>query len=178
MEFKDFKNNIVKANTHKVFTVTNSYGIRQAWRYLVKDKKIDQSTISEHKFNEVIKEMHKAFVEYILKGHDIKLPHGMGTLEIRKTVHSPRYKGNKLINPYPIDWNNTLKLWYQDKEAFENKILIRLENKTVFRILYNKKNAQYKNQVYYKFTPARSFKLLLKKQALDNNIDSPLIYKQ
>ncbi len=178
MQFEDFRAQTIKLNSPKKFSIRNSYGNRFIWRYLVKNKKIDPHIITESKFGEIIKETHKAIIKYILDGHDIKLPHGMGTLEIRKRILSPRLINNRLANVFPVDWGTTLKLWYQDEKARENKTLVRQEGRVVFKVYYNKKNAQYANQVFYKFTTARGFKLLLKQRALDNNIDSLLIHKQ
>jgi len=42
----------------------------------------------------------------------------MGTIEIRKRTYSPRIDSDgKVILHAPIDWQKTLRLWYEDEES-------------------------------------------------------------
>jgi hypothetical protein len=62
----------------------------------------------------------------------------MGTLEIRKKPARVSIVDGKLVTNLPIDWDATLKLWYEDKESFENKTLVRVESEEIFKVYYNK----------------------------------------
>ena len=42
-------------------------------------------------------------------------------------IYKLKFENNKLVTNLPIDWDNTLKLWQEDKEAYNNKTLIRME---------------------------------------------------
>ena len=59
-----------------------------------------------------------------IKGNDVTFPHRMGTLEARKIKSSISFKDGKLKTNLPVDWDKTLKLWYEDVESFNNKTLI------------------------------------------------------
>ena len=43
----------------------------------------------------------------------------MGRLELRKVNINPKIINGKLIVSKPIDWDRTLKLWYEDNESFK-----------------------------------------------------------
>ena len=60
----------------------------------------------------------------------------MGELEIVKTETFVNIKNNKIVTNLPINWNKTLELWYNDKEAKDSKIIIRDENKYIFRLCF------------------------------------------
>ena len=61
----------------------------------------------------------------------------MGTLEIRKYIVEPRIdKNGKFVFKAPIDWATTLKMWFEHKDARDNKILVRTEQRNIFRIIY------------------------------------------
>ena len=75
----------------------------------------------------------------------------MGRLEVRKRSNSIKFKDGKVVTDLPVNWDATLKLWYEDEESYNNKILIREENKETFRIHYNKIKANYNNKSFYQF---------------------------
>nr|DAU83974.1 MAG TPA: hypothetical protein [Crassvirales sp.] len=50
----------------------------------------------------------------------------MGTLEVRKIERNIRIgKDGEIITNLPIDWDSTLKLWYEDEESYKNKTIVR-----------------------------------------------------
>ena len=101
----------------------------------------------------------------------------MGSLEIRKRPTRVAIVDGKLVTSLPIDWDKTLKLWYEDKEAFDNKILVRIETEEVFKVYYNKQNANYNNKSFYEFKPNREIKRKLSKHAREGNLDAYLLNK-
>jgi hypothetical protein len=56
----------------------------------------------------------------------------MGTIELRKRPVTYDIKNGKLKVSAPIDWDKTLKLWYEDEESFNKKTLVKVEEKEIF----------------------------------------------
>jgi len=73
---------------------------------------------------------------------------------------------------YPIDWQATLKLWFEDEEAREQKLLIRTNSKYVYRVNFNKHDATFNNKIFYDFTLNRFIKKKLKININNGIIDS------
>jgi len=176
MNYSSFRKKVIKAKTKKKFRVTNSYGTKQAWRWLKKNKWLDlENPVTEKEFGAIIREVNKELVEHMFNGHDIILPHRMGRIEIRKYEPRIEYKDGKVQTNLPVNWQRTLNYWHQDPEAHKNKVLIRQEVKNVFRIIYVKKSANYKNKTFYQFVPHRDVKVELSQRIKDNKIDAFLL---
>lgn len=107
----------------------------------------------------------------IARGDTITLPSKMGKLELTKDQRGVYFdkNGNMKIT-YPVDWSATLKLWFEDAEAREQKILIRRNSKVVYKVHFNKYDATFNNKIFYDFTLNRFIKKKLK-----NNINNGLI---
>lgn len=175
MSYNEFRKKVLKADTKKnTFKVNNSAGIRQAYRYAITNKLIDKN-ISEKDYSTIIKRVNDYYQELLIEGKDALFPLKMGRLEIRKGESKVFYNNDKLIIKYPVDWNRTLKLWYEDKEAYDNKTVVRMEGKDRFKIYYNKEYANYKNKFYYQFIPTRTFKQRLKNKIINEGLDASLL---
>jgi len=112
--------------------------------------------------------------EEIASGNDFKIPHRMGVVELRKYDTSIRIgKDGKVYDNLPIDWNRTLELWYEDEESYKKKTLVKMEEKEIFTIYYNRNLATYKNQSYYEFKFNRDMKLMLKQKIKEGAVDAP-----
>ena len=96
----------------------------------------------------------------------------MGRLELRKYDAKIYLKDNKVVTNLPIDWDKTLRLWYEDKESYDNRTLVRMEEKEVFKIHYNRSKADYNNQTFYEFNPNRELRKELKKRIKDGKLDA------
>jgi hypothetical protein len=101
----------------------------------------------------------------------------MGTLEIRKRPTRIAVVEGKLVTNLPVDWDATLELWYQDEESYNNRTLVRIENEEVFKVYYNKKDANYNNKSFYEFKPNREIKRSLTKSAREGNLDAFVLKK-
>ena len=75
----------------------------------------------------------------------------------------------------PIDWDRTLKLWYEDKEAFKNKTLIKVEEKEIYKVYYNRNIAEYKNKSFYQFNINKDLKRKLKQTIKEGSLDAFMI---
>jgi hypothetical protein len=96
----------------------------------------------------------------------------MGQLEVRKFNPYVKFEGGKLRTNRGVDWKATLTLWNEDKEAKENKLLVRTEDKEAFIIFYNKMIANYKNKSLYKFKPNRELAIRIRKAGNEGIIDA------
>ena len=172
MDFKEFSTKVRKAATKKDFKVTHCHTTKLYWRWLKKNKWFDLCCpVTERQSGIIIKEINKYFLEKLLQGKDVKLPHHMGTLCIRKIPQKVQFVDGKLKIPYRPNWKETLKLWYEDASAYKDKVLIRHESDVRYKIVYKFSEAIYENKSFYAFVPTRSFKLALKKKCLTDNFD-------
>ena len=96
----------------------------------------------------------------------------MGTIELRKYSPKIKIKDNKVKTTLPIDWDRTLKLWYEDQGSYKNKTLVRMNEKEVFKIFYNRNKANYNNKVFYDLRFMRGLKLKLKEKIKEGLIDA------
>ena len=160
--------------------ITGSYGVYDAYKYYRKRKPDNKKyVLTESQYFAIIRNIHTKLIADFLKGIDIYFPCLMGQIEVRQHSIEPKLSDTgKLVYNAPIDWSKTLKLWYEQPEAYKNKILIKQENREYYSIIYSKKNAKYKNQSYICFKPSRSLKLGLKQAINSGQLQgSKLLYK-
>lgn len=168
-----FKSSILNLNNSRQHKVTNSIGVYDLYKYIRKNKWFNiGQRLTEHQFYTIIRQVNNLLTDELVKGNDIKLPNKMGTLELRKYNPKLEFKDNKLINKLPIDWDRTIKLWYEDKESFNNKTLVRVNNREVFKVYYNKSKANYNNKNFYTFSVNRDIKRRLKDKIKLKEIDA------
>ncbi len=171
--YKEFKKTVQKLNSSRKHKVSNSFGVYDSYKYIRKHKWLNIGTsVTEKDFYAIIRRINNYLAEELALGKDVKLPHRMGTLELRKKDAKVVFIENKLKTNLPIDWDSTLKLWYENEDSFNNKTLIRLEEKELFRVYYNKSNANYKNKYFYKFSINRELKRMLKQQIKHGTLDA------
>ena len=172
--YKDFKSAIQGLQNTRTHKVTNSLGSYDAYKYIRKNKwfNIDRP-LTEHEFYQIIRRINNYLAEELINGNDIIFPNRMGKLELRKRNSLPVIdKNGNLKVTYAIDWDSTLKLWYEDEEAFNNKTLVRLPERNIFRIKYNKNTANYNNKSFMEFQVNRNIKVRLKQKIKNNEIDA------
>lgn len=176
MNQEEFIKEIRKLNASRVHKVNKSVGVYQAYKWIRKNKWLDIGRpLKEGEFYRIIRKINNILAEQLSLGKEIKLPLRMGTLEIRKRPVRISIVNGKLVTDLPINWDATLKLWYEDKEAFDNRTLVRLENEEVFKVYYNKKEANYNNKSFYEFHPNRIIQRTLAKHIREGNIDAYLL---
>ena len=173
MEVQDFINKVRKIKEPRVHKIKNSYGVYDGYKYYRKNKPKDSKfVLSESQYFSIIRMMNNLMAEALLKGEDIILPCRMGRIEIRKSNTSITFDGVKIKANLPIDWNKTLKLWYEDEEAYKNKTLVKIEEREVYKIYYNRNLAEYTNKSFYQFNFNRDLKRRLKVSIKDGSIDA------
>ena len=175
----DFLNSIKKVNEPRKYKVNNSLGVYDAYKFLRKRNWINiGKCLTEHEFYSIIRKVNDYLADSFLQGNDIKLPHRMGRIELRKYDVRVSLDGEKVKTNLPIDWDKTLKLWYEDEEAYKEKTLVKVEEKEIFKVYYNKQLAKYNNQVFYEFKVNRELKKALKKNIKEGRIDAFLLNKK
>ena len=172
--YKDFKSVIQGLQNTRTHKVTNSLGSYDAYKYIRKNKWFNIGRpLTEHEFYQIIRRINNYLAEELINGNDVIFPNRMGKLELRKRNSLPVIdKNGNLKVTYAIDWDNTLKLWYEDEEAFNNKTLVRLPERNIFRIKYNKNIANYNNKSFMEFQVNRNIKVRLKQKIKNNEIDA------
>jgi hypothetical protein len=172
-EWARFRSSILNLKDNRVHKITSSLGVYDAYKYIRKNKWFNIGRpVTEHEFYSIVRRVNNYLAESLLLGHDIVLPCKMGRIELRKYDAKITVDGNKIKSNLPIDWDRTLKLWYEDEESYKNKTLVKVEEKEIFKVYYNRNLADYTNQVFYEFKPNRDLKRRLKQRIKDNKIDA------
>lgn len=150
--FEEFKKELCNSST-PTMNITNSVGVRQGFLFLQKRKWRDVGQpITEKQFQQIIRNVDKALNDAFLENRILTFPLGMGTLEARSSSTKARYNSEgKLVIPKQVNWNETLKLWYTDPEAFENRILVRSNSPIKFDIVFEKSSLPINNKNFFTF---------------------------
>mgnify|MGYP004476350905 FL=1 len=162
MDYKEFRAKLIKTDVPRKSRVRNSWGVYDAYKHIRKKGWYDIGRpLKEHEFYSIVRGVNDLMAEEIVRGNIIKFPHNMGELELRKYKPEVKIVDGKLKIGYPVNWDKTIKLWYEDEEARINKTLLRHEPKYIYHIKYNKYHAMYENQVFYEFEVNRFIKRAL-----------------
>ena len=172
MSYEEFKKSIQHTDS-RVHKVTNSIGVYDAYKWIRTHKWLNIGRpLTEHKFYSIIRGINNYLADSFLMGQDIKFPHRMGQLELRKYDARFNIVNGKIKTNLPIDWDRTLKLWYEDEEAYKERTLVKMEEKEIFRIYYNKQLADYQNMVFYEFKVNRELKKGIKQRIKNGLLDA------
>lgn len=169
----EFRRKILKVDRPRKHKINNSLGVYDCYKTIRKNKWLGiGKPISEHDFYSIIRTVNNYLADLLSKGHDINLPCQMGRLEIRKYDAKITLQEGKIVTNLPIDWDRTLKLWSEDEEAYQKRTLIKMEEKEVFKVYYNRGKANYTNKSFFAFDVNRELKKKLKKNIKDGRIDA------
>lgn len=173
MSYIEFIKDVKKVNKSRNHKVNNSYGSKDAFKYYRKIKPTDSKyVLTDCQYLQIIRRINDQLRQNLINGKDILLPEKMGRLELRKVASSIRFVDGKLKTNLPINWDATLKLWYEDSISKNKKQLVRQENTDTFRVRYDKVKANYNNKSFYEFKANRELKVGLKKSIKLNKIDA------
>ena len=172
-EFEAFKSQLQKKHQPKKVRVTRSWGVYDAYKHIRKNHWYNIGhPIKEAVFYQIIRKINKLLAVELANGNLVMLPEKMGKLELRKYERGVSLIEGKLKNTYPIDWESTALLWFQDPEEAKKKTRIRFESPLVYRVKYVKDNATYENKQFYQFTLNRAIKKALKKNIQEGKTDT------
>lgn len=168
-----FRQNIIKFNGTRVHKITNSLGVYDAYKFIRKNKWFNIGRpLTEHEFYSIIRSVNNYYVDDFLNGYNIQLPYQMGVIELRKFDAMFTEVNGKVKNNLPIDWPETLKLWYKNEEAYKKRTLVKMVEKEIFQIYYNKRSTNYTNMTFYDFRINRKFKQKVKQYIKEGKLDA------
>ena len=164
ISFEEYYNQIRNVYNKPQHEIRNSHGVNDAKKYYTKIKpKGKEYNLNRYQYFKIIRSVSNELVEILKNKHEVMLPCGMGKLFFIVTKITPFFDDtDKLIIPRSIDWLATLKLWYEDKEAEQSKLLIRKdEGDTHVRLKYVKNTAFRNSNVFTLQTTRRVANLAL-----------------
>lgn len=152
----------------------SDYGMKDYFKFF--QGKYGKDIVNPGKFNKIVSEINLAIIDMMLnEGFEYKMPYLNTTLLIKKDKRTPKLIDGKLYSTSPVNWPVTNKLWKEDPEAREKKILVRhLNNHTsgyVFRIYLKKFGCSLNNRSIFRFKPTRKFQRALGERIKDDNKD-------
>lgn len=168
----DFRKEVLKVNKPRVHKIKNSLGVYDAYKWLRRNKWLDVGSISEHDYYAIIRAVNKSLMAKFLTTGSIKLPERMGEITLRKYPAKITLNNGKIQTNLPIDWDATLHLWSEDKDSYDNRTLIRAEEREIFKVLYDKSKALYNNKSFYNFELNRDIKIALKRRLKKGLLDA------
>lgn len=164
---------IVDLHKKRAHSIKDSHGVKEAFRWIRRNKWLDIGRpLSESMFYSIIREVNKNIALGLVSFKKISLPERMGELELRKSFPGAFIKDGKVLNTYPVDWKETIQLWKKDEECRKKKTLVKREAKEIYRVKYNKRNANYDNKTFYKFSTTRQLKRMIKEKAINGELDA------
>lgn len=173
MDLQEYRKGVLKVDKPRKTSISNSWGVYDAFKYYRKNKPKDKKyVLSESQYFAIVRRTNLLLVEELFNQNDIVFPYSMGRLEVRKTIPRVYIDNGKIKSTYPIDWDGTIRLWYEDQESRKKKTLLKKKEKAVFRIVYNKSKAFYTNKDYFEFKVNRPLKLALRDVILQGDFDA------
>ena len=162
--------------------ITADYGMKDYYNYFKKENL--EFDITRGIYNNIISDFNKKLIDLIIEDNlEYVLPHLGSSISTKKIKRTPKIVNGKLYNTAPVDWVATNKLWDEDEEAKEKKLLVRYLNnhtsKFVFSIYFKKYISFFMNKNIYSFVSNRSFKRQLGARINDENknkYDTYLLY--
>lgn len=164
----------IETRNHKIKC---HYGINDYAKYY----KQNENEVDTNTFKSVLKDFLNAIrIEISTKSYTFRLPQRMGRVEIRKSKKEIKVDENgKIINKLVINWKATNKLWAENEEAKRKKIKIRYTNEHtngyVFRPVYIKNTANFKNKSLYKMSVNREMRRATAPAIINKKMDAFLL---
>lgn len=172
-KYRDFRNEILKSYEKRNAKIKGSVGVYDIYKLIRKGGWHDIGRpLKEHEFYTIIRGVNSLLAEELGNGNTLHLPSRMGSLELRKFHPTAKFVNGKLRVTYPVDWDKTLKLWFTDADARQRKTLVRMEENTVYKVKYNKHDANYENQSFYEFSLNSNIKRMLKESIKAGKTDT------
>lgn len=139
--------------------ITNSYYLRDIHKAY---KKRVKNPLPESDFRKVIKYVDKGLVEYIIDGGIFDIPSRMGHIALVKKKNAMWFEDGVVKTTRPIDWERTNKLWAEDEDAKQRKILVRRETDYTYYLKWYKDDRTFMYHQETKFSTCRPLKRYIK----------------
>lgn len=175
--FEEYRKNILKVSESRKSYITGSLGVKQAYKYYKgHHPKGHKYVLNDSQYSRIIRGINELLIEELYNANMIKFPYSMGALEVREYTPRVKYINGNIINTNYIDWNATLKLWFDDEESRNKKTIVRQRGSNIYRILYIKgSKAKYNNKKFFEFRACRSLRQKIKEQVLNNTINAYIL---
>lgn len=171
-KYKQFVNLVVNSKKN-TFKITNSIGVYDGFKYYRKTRPKDKAFIvTATDYYKIHRMVNNKMAQLFLQGQTLRLPHGMGIIELRRYDAFLKIKGDKVFTNRPIDWKTTLQLWFEDRSAYDKRLLIKLQEDSMFKVHYDKVKSTYNNKIFYQFKMNVRLKRQLKAKIKNKEIDA------
>ena len=150
--------NIKKVKQKRHYKITNSILLRTIFQHIRRNKFYGKTPVTDSQFYAIIRQVNDKIAEQLCKGYIIKFPKNMGHIEAFKYETTVKLQDGKVKTDRPVNWGETLKLWIEDKESYNNKILIRQNFKNMIKLYWNKNKCKCRNLMYFNFVFNRELK--------------------
>ena len=169
----EFRKKVLRVNEPRKHKIRNSNGVYDAYKWIRKNKWLNIGRpVTEHEFYSIIRKVNNLLADNLLNNKDIELPCRMGRIELRKYDSRITIHNGKVLTNLPVDWDRTLKLWAEDEKSYKDRVLVKMEEKEIFKVLYNKKDANYNNKSFMHFEVNRDLKRRLKQKIKAKAVDA------
>lgn len=173
MSFEEFRKSMLKVSEKRNHKIKGSVGIKRILKYCNDNNWFgNKVSAREKEFSRIVSCVNALMAQELLNGNEIILPCKMGALEIRKFGTYVKFVDGKVKTNRGINWKETLQLWYEDEEAKKNKTLLKMEDKEVFTLHYNRIGANYNNKIFYKFKPHRILSTAIRRAGNEGKIEA------
>ncbi len=171
-DYSEFIKRIKKVTSPRKHKITNSLGVKDAYNHYRKNRPREKKfVVHESDYFKIIRRLNQGVSDQLLKGQEIKLPYRVGSLYVEMFQIAPKInEEDKLVFRAPIDWDSTLKLWYESPEDKKNKTLVKTESRKIYKIVYSKRNANYTNSSLVMFSPNRTLKAKVRDEVKEGYI--------
>lgn len=173
LSYEEFKRRVNRLNEPRTPTVTGSLGVRDAYCYNRKNKWQNlPRCITQHEYHTIIRKVNKLLVNNILEGEFINFPCRMGRVELKKFLVVDKVINGKIVSYRAVDWDKTIKLWYEDKEAYSKRTLVRTTSNEGFKVVFNRYRSNCNNIRFFTFILNRDVKRSLSAAIKEGRIDA------
>lgn len=173
MTLEEFRK--LKANPEHKYSVNNSYGVYDYYKYYRHNRPKDRSyyKMNEAQYYKLIRTVNEYLVDLLFQNAQVVFPDKLGELAIVKSPAKVTIKDGKIKTNRPINWDATIRLWFEDPDAERKKTLIRWDTTEVLGIDYRKNEAYFRNRPYYDFQVIRRIKQRLSSLLAESAFDTP-----
>jgi hypothetical protein len=100
----NFKDSIKKVKEKRIHSITNSYGIKDAYIYYKNSNSTSKEySLKETDFRKLIKEVNSLITEDLINTGYFNLPADIGSLRVYKKEVKPVIRGGKVYYNAPVD---------------------------------------------------------------------------
>ena len=170
-DWKTFREETLKVRGPRKHNRKNSWGVQDAYKHCMKNKlfKLEES-VPIDVFRKIIRTVNLMLIDSFLEGQEIKFPCGMGFIIPFRRENKIQMKDGKVIDRYPINWDATLKLWFEDEDSRENKVTVKKINKERFFVKHVfPSKGKMKNKTALSFFVNRQFRDRVREKVKEGN---------